>query len=234
MGTTLCLRCWAYRTACSPSVVPMACWSSKYSAGMPPFEQTSRLSTRCGFSSVRIVGSGVIHHSKCRMMQACFALVPQDNAVRAFRSPRVWALPPRHSLYGRVWAFNVSRRIPISIFGHSSTCRQSRRADCGLPHACLPSSAACAFCGVLCVLDGFVLKCPKVETMNLDGVVIPGSVILVVHEVRFVAHRVRFCGARSPFWPRTASLCFACWRRRSYLPVESEQKRRPEGRLACK
>ena len=27
-------------------------------------------------------------------MQACFALVPQDNAVRAFRSPRVRALAP--------------------------------------------------------------------------------------------------------------------------------------------
>lgn len=94
MGTTLCLRCWAYRTACSPSVVPMACWSSKYSAGMPSFEQTSRLSTRCGFSSVRIVSSGAIHHSKRRMMQACFALVPQDNALRAFRSSCVRAPAP--------------------------------------------------------------------------------------------------------------------------------------------
>ncbi len=94
MGATLCLRCWVCLTACSPSVVPMACWSSKYSAGLLSFEQTSRFSTRCGFSSVRMVSSGAIHHSKCRMMQACFALVPQDNAVRAFRSPRVRALAP--------------------------------------------------------------------------------------------------------------------------------------------
>lgn len=36
-------------------------------------------------------------------MQACFALVPQDNAVRAFRSPRVRALAPRRPLYGRVF-----------------------------------------------------------------------------------------------------------------------------------
>lgn len=57
-GATLCLRCWACRTACSPSVVPMACWSSNYSAVMPSFEQTSRFSTRCGLSSVRIVSSG--------------------------------------------------------------------------------------------------------------------------------------------------------------------------------
>lgn len=244
MGTTLCLRCWAYRTACSPSVVPMACWSSKYSAGMPSFEQTSRLSTRCGFSSVRIVSSGAIHQSKCRMMQACFALAPQDNAVRAFRFPRVGLLPPRRSYYGRFFlAFNGSQEIPISTFGHSNACCQSRRGDCGLSHACLRSSAVCAFCGILCVLDGFVLKCPKVETMNLDGVVIPGSVILVVHEVRFVAHRVRFCGARSPFWLRTASSCFACrgvtikfacGGQRVNISVESEQKRRPEGRLACK
>ena len=108
-----------------------------------PFEQTSRLSTRCGF-----------------------------------------------------WALNGSQEIPNSTFGHSNACRQSRRADCGLSHACLRSSAACAFCGVLCVLDGFVMKCPKVETMYLDGVEIPGS--------------VRFCGARSQFWPRTTSSCFAC------------------------
>lgn len=130
---------------------------------------------------------------------------------------------------GGFWAFNVSRRIPISTFGHSNACRQSRRADCGLSHACLRSSAACAFCGVLCVLDGFVVKCPKIETMYLGGVEIPGS--------------ANFGGVRSPFCPRAASSCFACggatikfacWRRRSYLPVESEQKRRPEGRLACK
>ena len=95
MGATLCLRCWVCLTACSPSVVPMACWNSKYSAGLPPFEQTGRLSTRCGFSSVRMVSSGAIHHSKCRMMQACFALVRQDNAVRAFRSRVFGLLPPR-------------------------------------------------------------------------------------------------------------------------------------------
>ena len=45
---------------------------------------------------------GCHRHSKCQMMQACFALVPQDNAVRAFRSPRVRASAPRRSLYGRV------------------------------------------------------------------------------------------------------------------------------------
>lgn len=96
-------------------------------------------------------------------------------------------LSTRCSFYGRVFlAFNVSQRIPISTFGHSNACRQSRRADCGLLHACLRSSAACAFCGVLCVLDGFVMKCPKVETMDLDGVKIPGS--------------VNFGGVRSPFW----------------------------------
>lgn len=77
-------------------------------------------------------------------------------------------------------------------FGHSNACRQSRRADCGLLHACLRSSAACAFCGVLCVLDGFVMKCPKVETMNLDGAEIPGS-------VNYGGARSRFCGVRSPF-----------------------------------
>lgn len=111
---------------------------------------------------------------------------------------------------GGFWAFNVSRRIPISTFGHSNACRQSRRTDCGLSHVCLRSSAAYAFCGVLCVLDGFVLKCPKVETIYLDGVKIPGSVILVVCEVHYVARWVRFYGARSPFWPCSASSCFAC------------------------
>lgn len=118
MGTTLCLRCWAYRTVCSPSVVPMACWSSKYSAGMPSFEQTSRLSTRCGFSSVRIVSSGAIYQSKCRMMQACFALAPQDNAVRAFRFPRVGLLPPRRSYYGRFfWHSMGLRRFRFQLLG---------------------------------------------------------------------------------------------------------------------
>lgn len=111
---------------------------------------------------------------------------------------------------GGFWAFNVSRRIPISTFGHSNACRQSRRANCGLLHVCLRSSAACAFCGVLCVLDGFVVKCPKVETTYLDGAEIPGSVILVVCEVHYVARWVRFYGARSPFWPCSASSCFAC------------------------
>lgn len=158
-----------------------------------------------------MVGAGAIHHSKCRVMQACFALVPQDNAVRAFRSPRVRALAPSSpALWTGFWAFNGFRRIPISTFGHSNACRQSRRTDCGLSHVCLRSSAACAFCGVLCVLDGFVMKCPKVETMNLDGVEIPDSVILVVCEVHYVARWVRFYGARSPFWPCSASSCFAC------------------------
>lgn len=134
-----------------------------------------------------MVSSGAINHSKCRVMQACFALAPQDNAVRAFRSPRVRALDPSSpALWTGFWAFNVSRRIPISTFGHSNACRQSRRADCGLLHACLRSSAACAFCGVLCVLDGFVMKCPKVETMYLDGAEIPGS--------------VNFGGVLSPFY----------------------------------
>lgn len=144
-----------------------------------------------------MASSGAIHHSKCRVMQACFALVPQDNAVRAFRSSRVRALAPSSpALWTGFWAFNGFRRIPISTFGYSNACRQSRHADCGLSHACLRSSAACAFCGVLCVLDGFVMKCPKVETMCLDGTEIPGS--------------VNFGGARSPFWPCSASSCFAC------------------------
>lgn len=93
---------------------------------------------------------------------------------------------------GGFWAFNVSRRIPISTFGHSNACRQSRHADCGLSHVCLRSSAARAFCGVLCVLDGFVMKCPKVETMNLDGVEIPGS-------VNFGGTRSQLYGATGPF-----------------------------------
>lgn len=107
---------------------------------------------------------------------------------------RVFGLLPLAARFmGGFWAFNVSRRIPISTFGHSNACRQSRHADCGLSHACLRSSAACAFCGVFCVLDGFVMKCPKVETMNLDGAEIPGS-------VNFGGARSRFCGVRSPFW----------------------------------
>lgn len=94
---------------------------------------------------------------------------------------------------GGFWAFNGSQEIPISTFGHSNACCQSRRANCGLSHACLCSSAACAFNGVLCVLDGFVMKCPKVETMCLDGVKILGS-------VNFGGAWSRFCGVRSPFW----------------------------------
>lgn len=90
------------------------------------------------------------------------------------------------------WAFNGFRRIPISTFGHSNACRQSRRADCGLLHACLRSSAACALSGVLCVLDGFVVKCPKVETMCLDGAEIPGS-------VNFGGARSQLYGATGPF-----------------------------------
>lgn len=93
---------------------------------------------------------------------------------------------------GGFFAFKVSRRIPISTFGHSNACRQSRHADCGLSHACLRSSAACAFCGVLCVLDGFVMKCPKVETMCLDGAEIPGS-------VNFGGARSQLYGATGPF-----------------------------------
>ena len=120
-------------------------------------------------------------------------LLPRDNAARAFRSPRVRALAPSSpALWTGFWAFNVPRRIPISTFGHSNACRQSRRADCGLLHACLRSSAACAFCGVLCVLDGFVVKCPKVETIYLDGVKISGS-------VNFGGVRSPLCGALGPF-----------------------------------
>lgn len=154
---------------------------------------------------------------------------------------------------GGFWAFNGSQEIPISTFGHSNACRQSRRADCGLSHACLRSSAACAFCGVLCVLDGFAMKCPKVETMCLDGAEIPGS-------VNFGGARSQLYGARSPFlWcaesvlavlgivvlclPRSDNhiyprggrrLNFLAGERRANMIVGSEQKRRPEGRLACK
>ena len=144
-------------------------------------------------------------------MPACFAFLSWDDAVQAFRSPRVRASASSPlALWAGFFAFKVSRRIPISTFGHSNACCQSRRADCGLSHACLCSSAACAFCGVLCVFDGFAMKCPKVETMNLDGAEIPDSVILVVCGVSFMARRVRFYGARSPFWPCSASSCFAC------------------------
>lgn len=202
-----------------------------------------------------MVSSGAIHHSKCRRMQACFALVPQDNAVRAFRSPRVRALAPSSpALWTGFWAFNGFRRIPISTFGHSNACRQSRRADCGLLHACLRSSAACAFCGVLCVLDGFVMKCPKVETMCLDGDEILGS-------VNFGGARSQLYGATGPFlWcaesvlavlgivvlclPRSDNHIYPrgggrrsnlpAGERRANMIVGSEQKRRPEGRLACK
>lgn len=136
-------------------------------------------------------------------MQACFALVPQDNAVRAFRSPRVWALAPSSpALWTGFWAFNGFRRIPISTFGHSNACRQSRRTDCGLSHVCLRSSAACAFSGVLCVLDGFVMKCPKVETKCLDGAEIPGS-------VNFGGARSQLYGATGPFLWRAESVFVA-------------------------
>lgn len=154
---------------------------------------------------------------------------------------------------GGFWAFNVSRRIPISTFGHSNACRQSRHADCGLSHVCLRSSAACAFCGVLCVLDGFVMKCPKVETMCLDGAEIPGS-------VNFSGARSQLYGATGPFlWcaesvlavlgivvlclPRSDNHIYPrggrrsnilAGERRANMIVGSEQKRRPEGRLACK
>lgn len=126
-------------------------------------------------------------------MQACFALVPQDNAARAFRSPRVRALVPSlPALWTGFWAFNGSQEIPISTFGHSNACRLSRHADCGLSHICLRSSAACAFFGVLCVLDGFVMKCPKVETTYLDGAEIPDT-------VNFGGVRSPLCGALGPF-----------------------------------
>ena len=188
------------------------------------------------------------------MIQACFALLPRDNAVRAFRSPRVRALAPLSpALWTGFWAFNGFRRIPISTFGHSNACRQSKRADCGLLHACMRSSAACTFCGVLCVLDGFVMKFPKVETMCLDGAEIPGS-------VNFGGERSQLYGALGPFlWcaesvlavlgivvlclPRRDNHIYPRGGRRSnylaggddqIISRGSEQKRRPEGRLACK
>lgn len=127
---------------------------------------------------------------------------------------------------GGFWAFNVSRRIPISTFGHSNACRQSRHADCGLSHACLRSSAACALNGVLCVLDGFAMKCPKVETMCLDGAEIPGA-------VNFGGARSPLCGASSPFWWRAALSCFASrGRRRSNLPAGERTKKTPR-RAPC-
>lgn len=103
---------------------------------------------------------------------------------------------------GGFWAFNGSQEIPISTFGHSNACRQSRRADCDLLHACLCSSAACAFCGVLCVLDGFVMKCPKVETKYLDGAEIPGS-------VNFGGAQSQFCSAPGPLLWRAESISAA-------------------------
>lgn len=154
-------------------------------------------------------------------MPACFAFLSWDDAVQAFRSPRVRASASSPlALWAGFLAFKVSRRIPISTFGHSNACRQSRRADCGLLHACLRSSAACAFCGVLCVLDGFVMKCPKVETMNLDGVEIPDS-------VNFGGARSQLYGATGPFLWRDGSVfmvrgvSFDCSRpRRALLPRE--------------
>lgn len=115
-------------------------------------------------------------------------------------------------IMGGFLAFNGSQEIPISTFGHSNACCQSRRADCSLSHACLRSSAVCAFCGVLCVLDGFVMKFPKVETMYLGGVEIPGS-------ANFGDARSPFCGAGSPFWLRAASRALPAEERRSYLPA---------------
>ena len=180
----------------------------------------------------------------------CLGITPPGHSdLRVFG-----LLPPRRSFYGRVFAFKVSRRIAISTFGHSNVCRQSRHADCGLSHACLRSSAACAFCGVLCVLDGFVMKCPKVETMNLDGAEIPGS-------VNFGGARSQLYGATGPFlwcaesvlavlgivvlclprsdnhiYPRAGrrSNFLAGERRANMIVGSEEQKRRPEGRLACK
>lgn len=106
---------------------------------------------------------------------------------------RVFGLCPLAARFmGGFWAFNGFQEIPISTFGHWNACRQSRRGDCGLSHACLRSSAACAVCGVLCVLDGFVLKCPKVETMFWMGSKSRVQPILVVREVRLVARGVRF------------------------------------------
>lgn len=155
-------------------------------------------------------------------MQACFALVPQDNAARAFRSPRVRASASSPlALWTGFWAFNGFRRIPISTFGHSNACRQSRRADCGLLHACLRRSAACAFCGVLCVLDGFVMKCPKVETMCLDGVEIPGS-------ANFGGARSPFCGAPGPFFV-VCEVRFVRARHRRALPAGERRSYLPAG-----
>ena len=153
--------------------------------------------------------------------------------------------------FGARNALPLALRHQFSTFGHSNACRQSRRADCGLLHACLRSSAACAFCGVLCVLDGFVMKCPKLKLCVWTGPKSPGSVILVVCEVHYVARWVRFYGARSPFWPCSASSCFACrgatiiftraggrrsnflaGERRANMIVGSEQKKTPR-RAPC-
>lgn len=144
---------------------------------------------------------------------------------------------------GGFWAFNVSRRIPISTFGHSNACRQSRHADCGLLHVCLRRSAACALSGVLCVLDGFVVKCPKVETMYLDGAEIPGSVNFGGVLSPFYSAPGPFCGARSQFWPRAESVLSAhgivvlCLRRGDeggddqICPWRAKKKDAPKGAL---
>lgn len=122
---------------------------------------------------------------------------------------------------GGFWAFNGSQEIPISTFGHSNACRQSRRADCGLSHARLRSSAACAFCGVLCVLVGFVMKCPKVETMYLGGVEIPGS-------ANFGGARSPFCGAPGPFFV-VCEVRFVRARHRRALPAGERRSYLPAG-----
>lgn len=100
------------------------------------------------------------------------------------------------------------------------------------------------FCGVLCVLDGLVMKCPKVETKCLDGAEIPGS-------VNFGGGRSQLYGATGPFlWcaesvlavlgivvlclPRSDNHIYPRGGRRANMIVGSEQKRRPEGRLVCK
>lgn len=133
-------------------------------------------------------------HSPFKMSDdtSLFAFSSREAAVGGFPVSACLGFCPLAARFmGGFWAFNGFQEIPISTFGHSNACCQSRRADCGLSHARLRSSAACAFCGVLCVLDGFVVKCPKVETMYLGGVVIPGS-------VNFGGARSPFCGAPGP------------------------------------
>lgn len=57
--------------------------------------------------------------------------------------------------------------------------------------------------------------------------------IMVVREVRFLARRARFCGARCPFWPRTASSCFASGGRRLNLTASERRTKKTPRRAPC-